>query len=77
MDWWKLSRKKNWEVAFEEVFGIQIDKWYEEVAIPYVIQESKAAVPEVSAPKSASTFTQHPVRLPRPFVDPGTQIQKP
>ena len=77
IDWWKLSRKKNWEVAFEEIFGIQIDKWYEEVAIPYVIQESKAAVPEVSAPKSAPTFTQHPVSLPRPFVDPGTQIQKP
>jgi hypothetical protein len=77
VDWWKLSRKKNWEVAFEEVFGIQIDKWYEEVAIPYVIQESKAAVPEVSAPKSASTFTQHPTRPPRPFIDPGSQNQKP
>jgi hypothetical protein len=77
VDWWKLSRKKNWEVAFEEVYGIQIDKWYEEVAIPYVIQESKAAIPEVSAPKSASTFTQHPARLPRPFVDPSIQTQKP
>ena len=76
VDWWKLSRKKNWEVAFEEVYGIQIDKWYEEVAIPYVIQESKAAIPEVSAPKSASTFTQHPARLPRPFVDPSIQTQK-
>ena len=64
-------------MAFEEIFGIQIDKWYEEVAIPYVIQESKGAVPEVTAPKSASTFTQHPARLPRPFVDPGNQNQKP
>ena len=77
VDWWKLSRKKNWEVAFEEVFGIQIDKWYEEVAIPYVIKESKGAIPEVSAPKSASTFTQHSARLPRPFVDPSNQSQKP
>ncbi len=77
VDWWKLSRKKNWEVAFEEVYGIQIDKWYEEVAIPYVIQESKAAIPEVSAPKSASTFTQHSARPPRPFVDPSNQSQKP
>jgi hypothetical protein len=72
VDWWKLSRKKNWEVAFEEVYGIQIDKWYEEVAIPYVIQESKGAIPEVSAPKSASTFTQHPARLPRTFIDPSS-----
>jgi len=72
VDWWKLSRKKNWEVAFEEVYGIQIDKWYEEVAIPYVIQESKGAIPEVSEPKSASTFTQHPARLPRTFIDPSS-----
>ena len=64
-------------MAFEEVFGIQIDKWYEEVAIPYVIKESKGAIPEVSAPKSASTFTQHSARLPRPFVDPSNQSQKP
>jgi len=71
VDWWKLSRKKNWEVAFEEVYGIQMDKWYEEVAIPYVIQESKDAIPEVSAPNSASTFTQHPTRPPRPFIDPS------
>ena len=71
VDWWKLSRKKNWEVAFEEVYGIQIDKWYEEVAIPYVIQESKDAIPTVAAPNSASTFTQHPTRPPRPFIDPS------
>jgi hypothetical protein len=77
VDWWKLSRKKNWEVAFEEVYGIQIDKWYEEVAIPYVIEESKSAIPEVSAPKSASTFTQHSARPPRPFVDPSNQNQQP
>ncbi len=76
VDWWKLSRKKNWEVAFEEVYGIQIDKWYEEVAIPYVIQESKNAIPEVSAPKSESTFTQHPARPSRPFVDPSMQNQQ-
>jgi len=77
VEWWKLSRKKNWEVAFEEIYGIQIDKWYEEVAIPYVIQESKGAIPEVSAPKSDSTFTQHSARPPRPFVDPSGQSQKP
>jgi len=77
VDWWKLSRKKNWEVAFEEVYGIQIDKWYEEVAIPYVIKESKSAIPEVSAPKSASTFTQHAARPTRPFVDPSNQSQQP
>ena len=77
IDWWKLSRKKNWEVAFAEIYGIQIDKWYEEVAIPYVIQESKSAIPEVSAPNSASTFTQHAARPPRPFVDPSSQSQKP
>ena len=58
-------------MAFEEVYGIQIDKWYEEVAIPYVIQESKDAIPTVAAPKSASTFTQHPTRPPRPFIDPS------
>jgi len=77
VDWWKLSRKKNWEVAFEEVYGIQIDKWYEEVAIPYVIAESKSAIPEVSAPKSDPTFTQHAARPPRPFVDPSSQNQQP
>jgi hypothetical protein len=77
VDWWKLSRKKNWEVAFEEVYGIQIDKWYEEVAIPYVIQESKSAIPEVPAAKSASTFTQHSARPSRPFVDPSNQNQQP
>ena len=77
VEWWKLSRKKNWEVAFEEVYGIQIDKWYEEVGIPYVIEQSKAAIPEVPAPESFSTFTQHPVRPLRPFVDPSIQTQKP
>jgi hypothetical protein len=77
VDWWKLSRKKNWEVAFKEVYGIQIDKWYEEVAIPYVIQESKDAIPEVPAPKSDSTFTQHSARPPRPFAGSSTQTQKP
>mgnify|MGYP007046698824 CR=1 FL=1 len=77
VDWWKLSRKKNWEIAFEEVYGIQIDKWYEEVAIPYVIQQSKGAIPEVPAPESSSTFTQHSARLPRPFVDPSIQTQRP
>ncbi len=77
VEWWKLSRKKNWEVAFEEVFGIQIDKWYEEVGIPYVIEQSKAAIPEVPAPPSSSTITQHSARLPRPFVDPSSQTQRP
>jgi hypothetical protein len=46
------------------------------VAIPYVIQESKNAIPEVSAPKSESTFTQHPARPSRPFVDPSMQNQQ-
>ncbi len=69
--WWRLSKKKNWEVAFEEVFGFQIDKWYEEVAVPYIIKESRAAIPEVSAPQSSTSVTQFPPRAPRPFIEPG------
>jgi hypothetical protein len=71
VDWWKASKKKNWEVAFEETFGIQIDKWYEEIAVPYIIEESKTAIPEVKAPVSSSILKQHPPRSPRLFIEPG------
>ena len=46
-------------------------------AEPKIIEQSKAAIPEGPAPPSSSTITQHSARLPRPFVDPSSQTQRP
>lgn len=76
VQWWRASRVKNWEVAFEEIYNYQIDQWYEDVAIPYILEESRIAVPEV---KSASTITatrKFPARPSRPFIEPGYKSQE-
>ena len=71
VSWWKASKTKNWEVAFEEIYGYQIDQWYEDVAIPYIIAESKAAVPRVAAATSSTTVKKFPARPSRTFIPPG------
>jgi hypothetical protein len=76
VQWWKLSRTKNWEVVFEDVYNYQIDQWYEDVAIPYVLAESRAAVPEVALASSGSAAKKHSARASRPFIEPGYKSQE-
>jgi hypothetical protein len=71
VDWWKGSKKKNWEEVFEDVYGIHIDQWYEEVAVPYILEESKKAVPEVSQASGSNTVRNLAKRAKRPFIEPG------
>lgn len=71
ISWWRLSAEKNWEIAFEEVFGIDIDKWYEEVAIPYVVEESVKAIPEIPSRVGTTTPRTLSKRPEREFVRPG------
>jgi hypothetical protein len=40
MDWWyELRTTSDWEVAFEKTFKMNIDDWYKQSAIPYIMQE--------------------------------------
>jgi len=71
VDWWKGSKKKNWEEGLEEVYGIDIDKWYQQVAIPYLLEESRKAVPEIPWPSGTTSFGELSKRAKRPFIEPG------
>ena len=76
VQWWKASKTKNWEVAFEEIYKYQIDQWYEDVAIPYILEESRIAVPEVTAPSSTLSPKKFTTRASRPFIEPGYKSQE-
>ena len=40
MDFWRsFSVAKDWRLSFKEIYGIDIDVWYREKAIPYLIKE--------------------------------------
>ena len=76
VQWWRISKTKNWEVAFWDVYSLHIDQWYEDVAIPYIIEESKSAVPEVKPISDSSAPKKYPVRAARPFIEPGYKSQE-
>lgn len=43
MDWWyEMRTTSDWKVAFKEVFKLNIDDWYNQSAIPYLIKEYQA-----------------------------------
>lgn len=39
--WWILSTEKDWKVAFKEVFGQDVDRFYSDVAIPYLLESAQ------------------------------------
>jgi hypothetical protein len=39
IEWMESSPSKGWQNAFESVYGIKIDDWYKNEAIPYVKDE--------------------------------------
>jgi hypothetical protein len=43
MDWWyEMRTTSDWKVAFKKVFKLNIDDWYNQSAIPYLIKEYQA-----------------------------------
>jgi len=38
--WWVQSKNKNWKIAFKEVFGIEINDFYSNIAIPFLLKSS-------------------------------------
>ena len=43
MGWWyELRTSSDWKVAFKKVFKLDIDDWYNQSAIPYLIKEYQA-----------------------------------
>ncbi len=43
MDWWYEMRTiSDWKVAFKKVFKLDIDDWYNQSAIPYLMKEYQA-----------------------------------
>ncbi len=41
LDWWKLSYTKQWREAFKITFGLDVNDWYRDKAVPYVLSEMK------------------------------------
>jgi hypothetical protein len=40
MDFWRaFALEKDWRLSFKDIYGIDIDSWYKEKAIPYVMRE--------------------------------------
>ena len=43
IDWWyEIRTTSDWKVAFEKVFKLNIDDWYKQSAIPYLMKEYRA-----------------------------------
>ena len=43
MGWWyEMRTSSDWKVAFKKVFKLDIDDWYNQSAIPYLIKEYQA-----------------------------------
>jgi hypothetical protein len=38
--WWVQSKNKNWKIAFKEVFGIEINDFYSNISIPFLLKSS-------------------------------------
>jgi hypothetical protein len=46
MEWWFGIRKNSdWKISFQATFGVDVDTWYRNSAIPYLIGEYQAWVP--------------------------------
>ena len=41
IEWMESSPTKGWQSAFESVYGMKVDDWYKNEAIPYVKEEIK------------------------------------
>ncbi len=65
-NWWRLSSNKDWYIAFEEAFGINLDLWYQDFGIPYIQEVAQIEIPEERIP-NPNTFTQKPKRLTDPI----------
>jgi len=43
IDWWfEIRSTSDWKVAFEKVFKLDINDWYKQSAIPYLMKEYQA-----------------------------------
>jgi hypothetical protein len=43
IDWWyEIRTTSDWKVAFEKVFKLDINDWYKQSAIPYLMKEYQA-----------------------------------
>jgi hypothetical protein len=43
MDWWyEMRTTPDWKAAFEKVFKLNVDDWYKQSAIPYLMKEYQA-----------------------------------
>jgi hypothetical protein len=43
MDWWyEIRSTSDWKVAFEKVLKLNVDDWYKQSAIPYLMKEYQA-----------------------------------
>jgi hypothetical protein len=46
MEWWfGIRNTPDWKVSFQATFGVGVDTWYRNSAIPYLIGEYQAWVP--------------------------------
>jgi hypothetical protein len=46
MDWWfGIRSTPDWKLSFQAAFGVDVDTWYRNSAIPYLIGEYQAWVP--------------------------------
>lgn len=41
VQWWIQSRDRDWKKAFEDVFGIKVENFYLNMAIPYMLKATK------------------------------------
>jgi len=40
IDWWfEIRSTSDWKIAFEKVFKLEINDWYKQSAIPYLMKE--------------------------------------
>lgn len=40
MDFWRaFALERDWQLSFSEIYGVEIDTWYREKAIPYLLRE--------------------------------------
>lgn len=41
IQWWILSSKMDWKTAFKDVFGQDVDKFYSDVVLPFILETAK------------------------------------
>jgi hypothetical protein len=40
VQWWIKSRDNDWRKAFVDLFGMEVDSFYSNVAIPYILKDA-------------------------------------